>query len=81
MLKRIKLLLPFFFIITSVIASANITNIDSLLNILENKEGIKRMNILYQITDEYMNSSLEDAIKYANELLSIAEEKKTFKIH
>ncbi|NOQ24538.1 MAG: tetratricopeptide repeat protein [Bacteroidales bacterium] len=79
MIKRIKLLLTFFFIITSVIASASITKIDSLLNILENNDGIKRMDILHQITDEYMNSSYEDAIKYANELLSLAEEKEHLK--
>lgn len=79
MLKRIKLLLTFFFIITSVIASTNITKIDSLLNILENKNDFQRMDILYQITDEYMNDSYEDAIKYASELLSLAEENEQIK--
>ena len=79
MLKKTKLLLAFFFIITSVIASANITKIDSLLEVLENKEGIQRMDILHEITDEYMNSSLEDAIIYASELLSLAEENDNLK--
>ncbi|MFO7830027.1 MAG: tetratricopeptide repeat-containing sensor histidine kinase [Bacteroidales bacterium] len=48
--------------------------IDSLLNALEKSSGVKEMDILRELSVEYLNSSVEDAIKYASELLKLAEE-------
>lgn len=79
MLKEIKILLSFFFIIICLITSANTTKTDSLLNILENQEGEIRMRTLMIISQEYMDNSVEDAIKYANELLIISESNKNLK--
>lgn len=52
---------------------------DSLLNILEKSSGEKKMDILRQLSIEYLNSSVEEAIKYASELLRIAEKAQNFK--
>ncbi|MFC2096402.1 tetratricopeptide repeat protein [Bacteroidota bacterium] len=53
---------------------ADTSQIDSLLNVLENQEDTSRMKTLRHITKRYMNNSVEEAIKYASELLMIAEE-------
>lgn len=55
------------------------SNIDSLHNTLEKKQGADRMESLRQLSKAYMNNSVEDAIKYASELLLIAEEEGNLK--
>ncbi len=66
-------------IITFLLLSFNLSTIgnikiDSLLNALEKSSGVKEMDILRELSVEYLNSSVEDAIKYASELLKLAEE-------
>ena len=60
-------------------ASAQHSKIDSLISILEKTGGEKKMEILRQISKEYMNSSVEEAIKYAGSLLELAEQEQNLK--
>ncbi|HAF28680.1 MAG TPA: hypothetical protein DCG75_06490 [Bacteroidales bacterium] len=56
-----------------VFGSANPTKTDSLLQVLENQDGVSRMATLRLLSKEFMNNSVEEAVKYASELLRIAE--------
>ncbi len=79
MQKFSKILFLSLFTTLSIFTLANSSKTDSLLNILENQKGITRMETLRQITKKYMNNSVEEAIKYASELLMIAEEEGNLK--
>ena len=79
MQKFSKILFLFLFTTLSIFTLANSSKTDSLLNILENQKGITRMETLRQITKKYMNNSVEEAIKFASELLMIAEEEGNLK--
>lgn len=52
---------------------------DSLLIELDKSVDVERMEVLRQLTREYMNTSVEDAIKYASELLNLAEKNDNLK--
>ena len=73
MQKIIKIILILCFTLQNSICIAQSSNMDSLLSILDKQEGKPRMETLRQISVEYMNKSVEEAIKYASELLMIAE--------
>lgn len=67
------LLLTLFIFISCISWSQQSSKIDSLQRVLKNKQGADRMDCLRQLSKEYMNNSVEEAIKYASELLLIAE--------
>ncbi len=72
--KFSNILFLFLFSTFNVFGSVNSIKTDSLLAILENQKGVTRMATLRILSKEYMNNSVEEAIKYASELLRIAEE-------
>jgi len=74
MQKIIKIILFLCFAFQSIICIAQSSNIDSLLAALNNQKGKQRMETLRQISEDYMNKSVEEAIKYAGELLMMAED-------
>jgi len=76
-LKYPVIILFSFWYASSVIAQHSKT--DSLISILEKNDGEKKMEILRQISKEYMNSSVEEAIKYASSLLELAEQEHNLK--
>lgn len=73
MLKIKKISLLFLLVIVTIFSYAQSKKVDSLLNVLELQEGKARMQTLRNLSKEYMNNSVEDAIKYASELLVLAE--------
>lgn len=73
------ILFLFIFSTIAITGLSNGTKTDSLLNILKGQEGTTRMEILHQITREYMNNSVEESIKYASELLVLADEEENLK--
>ncbi|MEE4197117.1 MAG: tetratricopeptide repeat-containing sensor histidine kinase [Bacteroidales bacterium] len=78
MLKNIVILI-FLISLPLLTLGTNPAPVDSLLKELEKSSGEKRMDILRQLSLEYLNSSMEEAIKYASELLKIAEEEENLK--
>lgn len=76
MFKQIKISLILALSFIASFSFAQSTKVDSLLIVLSNSTSIEKMETLRQITKEYMNNSVEDAIRYANELLKFAEENK-----
>jgi len=76
-IKKISLL--FLLVIVTIFSYAQSKKVDSLLHVLEMQEGKARMQTLRNISKEYMNNSVEDAIKYANELLILAEQEENLK--
>ena len=79
MLKISKIVLFLILLTSSTFCFANHSQIDSLIIVLENQADTTRMKTLRLITKAYMNNSVDDAIKYASELLIIAEEKENLK--
>ena len=79
MLKFSTILLYFSFFFSIGFLQANSIKTDSLLTVLSDQEGEMRMETLAQISIEHMNNSVEDVIKYANELLTLAEEAENLK--
>lgn len=53
---------------------ANQSTADSLLKILQESEGDQRMEILNQLSKEYMDNSVDKSLVYANELLKLAQQ-------
>ncbi|MFP4025232.1 MAG: tetratricopeptide repeat protein [Thiohalospira sp.] len=78
MLKKITIILFLLSLYFTTFGNPS-TKTDSLLNILEKSSGEKKMDILRQLSKEYLNSSVEEAIKYASELLVIAEKEGNLK--
>ncbi|PLX14800.1 MAG: hypothetical protein C0597_09515, partial [Marinilabiliales bacterium] len=77
---RVNKIILFLILIFSIaICSAQTIKVDSLLYILESQKGEERMKTLRNLSKEYMNNSVEDAIKYASELLMLAEEEGNLK--
>lgn len=74
-----KVYLTYLLIIVSTICTAQSYRIDSLLEILDKQQGVERMKTLRDLSKTYLNNSVEDAIKYANELLMLAEKEGNLK--
>ncbi|MBI9053947.1 MAG: tetratricopeptide repeat-containing sensor histidine kinase [Bacteroidales bacterium] len=68
-----------FLLTISLLTFSNNSKTDSLLASLNKTEGVEKMEILRQVTREYMNNSVEDAIKYASQLLTLADEEGNLK--
>jgi signal transduction histidine kinase len=68
-----------FLLTISLSTFSNNSKTDSLLASLNKTEGVEKMEILRQVTREYMNNSVEDAIKYASQLLTLANEESNLK--
>jgi len=80
MLNRVKIsAIIILCLYYSCLAFSQKSKTDSLISILENEKGEKKMEILRQISKEYMKSSVEDAIKYASTLLELAEKEQNLK--
>ncbi len=78
MFKTFKILI-LFLLINPVYNFGQSNQIDSLLKVLYDQEDTIRMKSLRHIVDYYMDNSVEEAIKYASELLMISEEKGNLK--
>ncbi len=74
MTRYLKIYLFLILILTLLNCSAQSSQTDSLLNILDNQRSDERMKTLQELCKEYMNNSVEEVIKYANELLILAEQ-------
>jgi signal transduction histidine kinase len=78
MLNKINIL--FILLLTVLSLQANQVEIsDSLINLLDDTKGTERMEILHKLSNEHMDNSVEDAIKYANELLQLADKEGNLK--
>ncbi len=74
MTKYLKIYLFSVLIFSILSCSAQSSQIDSLINILEVQKSEEKMATLQKLCREYINNSVEDVIKYANELLILAEQ-------
>ncbi len=75
MLRTIKLFLIILFVAAGIKVSSE--NIDSLLKNLDDAKGSKKVELLLNISEAYLNSSGEDALIFAEEALTLAEDLKS----
>jgi len=67
----------FIFLLLSLLTIQGFsTNVDSLLNLLENARGRHRADLLNQVSEIYVNTSVEKSVQYAQEALEAAQQAK-----
>ena len=69
--NKVIIFFTFFILLQSVCLG---TNIDSLLQLLEPSRGIRKAELLNDLSETYLNTSAEKSIKHAIEALEISED-------
>jgi tetratricopeptide (TPR) repeat protein len=74
--NKVIIFFTFFILLQSVCLG---TNIDSLLQLLEPSRGIRKAELLNDLSETYLNTSAEKSIKHAIEALEISEDLNSFR--
>ena len=71
-MKKIIFLIIIFFTFCSFLFSQ--TRLDSLQTQLEKATGLEKVDILYELAQDYLNASPQKAIEYSNQALKLSQE-------